>query len=404
MLGAAHLVQRLSLKRFKDARQVDDLGGIITNSNAHEITTFGGDILRSHTDLLVGALAEIVQSPVFAEEDLLAEKAVLPEILQPHLQDPAFFLPEVFREVAFGPGLGNAVVCGEDSLRTLTPEHLSRWVRDMHVGRRMVIAGVNVRHEEFLPLVQRHFGRLPAGEAVRDQPAVYKGGEARLEGDPKEKATKDPTTHMMLGWQAPSGRDTDYFVVALINALLGGGKNFSTGGPGKGMYTHLNMRVMNKYHWAQSVESFYSCFTDTGLFGVLGSSDPEYAGRMLKTICAELLGLVHHIDPLSFERAKAMLKGSIYMNLENRRVVCEDIGYQLIFGRERLTGAQLCDRIDALKGKELQAVLARMLASPPTLVAQGTSESLKQLPTLAAVQKIMKGESKFSLPLWWERS
>ena len=51
--------------------------------------------------------------------------------------------------------------------------------------------------------------------------------------------------HFVLGLESSSYLDSDYVSFSVLNTLMGGGCHFSSGGPGKGMYTRLYTNVLN---------------------------------------------------------------------------------------------------------------------------------------------------------------
>ncbi len=66
-----------------------------------------------------------------------------------------------------------------------------------------------------------------------------------------------------------------------------------------------------------------------------------------------------------------MLKSSIFMNLESRIVLCEDIGRQVLTLDRRDEGAVLCAKIDQLTPKDLQRVARRLMDSKPSIASFG---------------------------------
>jgi mitochondrial-processing peptidase subunit alpha len=73
------------------------------------------------------------------------------------------------------------------------------------------------------------------------QEAQYKGGIFLL-----EKPT--PLLHMLITYPTPGGlRSNDVIVLTVLQTILGGGGSFSSGGPGKGMYSRLYQESMFYY-------------------------------------------------------------------------------------------------------------------------------------------------------------
>lgn len=62
---------------------------------------------------------------------------------------------------------------------------------------------------------------------------------------------------------------------AVLNSLMGGGGSFSAGGPGKGMYTQLYLRLLNKHHWVYHAQALNHAYSDSGIFCLFGSTHPQ---------------------------------------------------------------------------------------------------------------------------------
>ena len=50
----------------------------------------------------------------------------------------------------------------------------------------------------------------------------------------------------VAGLESVGHQHPDFIPFCVLNMMMGGGGSFSAGGPGKGMYTRLYTRVLNK--------------------------------------------------------------------------------------------------------------------------------------------------------------
>ena len=50
----------------------------------------------------------------------------------------------------------------------------------------------------------------------------------------------------LKGLESVGHQHPDFIPFCVLNMMMGGGGSFSAGGPGKGMYTRLYTRVLNK--------------------------------------------------------------------------------------------------------------------------------------------------------------
>lgn len=256
------------------------------------------------------------------------------------------------------------------------------------VGNNLVIAASGVEHGRLVSLVEQFFGDLPEGMRPRGAARrVYVGGQHLVPGELKEHATGAPTTHLWIGLVPPL-HDKGYYGAALLNALMGGGKNSAR--RRKGMYTVLNMRILNRHGWAQSVECIYHAYADSGILGVAAQAVPDCVSQMADALCTELYFMSTAITDADLQRAKNQPGSSIYMNLESRRVQADDAALRALYFRDRVSVQDLYARIDAWDKPQLYQLARQMLASPPTAVACGEPASLKLIPSPGAIsQKVL---------------
>lgn len=137
-------------------------------------------------------------------------------------------------------------------------------------------------------------------------------------------------SHVVIGLESCSHQDPDFVATCILNMMMGGGGSFSAGGPGKGMYTRLYTNVLNRYHWLNSATALNHAYSDTGLFCIHASSTPNYVKEMIEVIIKELVGMAGSLVDTELARSKKQLQSMLLMNLEQRPVVFEDIGRQVL--------------------------------------------------------------------------
>ncbi len=128
----------------------------------------------------------------------------------------------------------------------------------------------------------------------------------------------DGPAHIAIGFQGVSWQDEDLVPACVLHTLLGGGGSFSSGGPGKGMYTRLYSEILNRHGWVSSAMAFNHCYADTGIFGIHAScDDPANLNNLIEVVSAQMGKLMEPLAPGELARAKAMTKSSLIMNLES---------------------------------------------------------------------------------------
>src|SRR4051794_36443015 len=122
------------------------------------------------------------------------------------------------------------------------------------------------------------------------------------------------------------------------------------------MYSRLYREVLNQFSWVESITCFNTFYKNTGLFGFYGTAPHENVSDMMNVIAQHSIGMIYfflsHL-PVSYrcltirllclttdmavgfadeevERAKNQLSASIFMHLESRMVLYDDIGRQVL--------------------------------------------------------------------------
>ncbi|KAI9592005.1 insulinase-like protein [Syncephalis fuscata] len=210
-------------------------------------------------------------------------------------------------------------------------------------------------------------------------PSRYTGGTLVLEAPEQEY------THLYVGFEAPGLADPDMYTLATMQLLLGGGGSFSAGGPGKGMYSRLYTRVLNRHYWVESCAAFLHGYSDSGLFGISASCRPDWAHALSDVIAREfsLLAEPDAIDQSELDRAKNQLKSSVLMNLESRMVQLEDLGRQVQIYGQRVSADEMRQQVDKVTLEDIRRLASKMLHANDgrhsTIVAYGPTHKLKNV-------------------------
>jgi processing peptidase subunit alpha len=288
--------------------------------------------------------------------------------VEERMKNPETNVMESLHEAAwFNNTLGRPLYASPSSLSRLSPDMLRSYQRQFFTPKRMVISGVGVGHDELVEYVDKAFSSLPADDSsLQSEKAQYVGGDRR-------QHVKLPTedVHFGLGFETASFHDKDLLAVCVLQQLMGGGGSFSTGGPGKGLYSRLYENMLNRFDWLENATCFTSLFSDSSLFGIYGSTRPEHGENLVAAIIQELLRLKEGVQHAELARAKAQLKSSVWMHLEQRAVQLEDMGRQVVIYGRVPSAQELCGQIDQVSQADIVRIVTKMLKTPPSVAAYG---------------------------------
>ncbi|KEP64802.1 UNVERIFIED_CONTAM: peptidase M16, alpha subunit, putative [Hammondia hammondi] len=371
--GVTHMIQNLAfastahLSLLRTVKTIEVLGANAGCVVGREHLVYSAECLRSHMPLLVPMLTGNVLFPRFLPWELKAckEKLIMARKRLEHMPDQ--MVSELLHTTAWHNNtLGHKLHCTERSLGHYNPDVIRHYMLQHFSPENMVFVGVNVNHDELCTWLMRAFvdyNAIPPSKRTVASP-VYTGGDVRLE-------TPSPHAHMAIAFETPGGwNGGDLVAYSVLQTIIGGGGAFSTGGPGKGMYTRLYLNVLNQNEWVESAMAFNTQYTDSGIFGLYMLADPTKSANAVK-VMAEQFGKMGSVTKEELQRAKNSLKSSIFMNLECRGIVMEDVGRQLLMSNRVISPQEFCTAIDAVTEADIKRVVDAMYKKPPTVVAYG---------------------------------
>ena len=386
--GAAHLLERMAFKAtkhrtaFRVTREAEVIGANLLASASREQMAYTVDCLKTNLPEAVELLADTVMNPKLADHEVADVANALKAEMTELAANPANLMMEAVHAVAFDGGLGQPLVASAGALSRMDGDTLAHFVQQNYTAPRVVLAASGCAHEDLVAVAEPLLAQLPAGDAsASSAPSKYVGGDYRVASD-------SPVANVVLAFEFAGGwKDTKASTaMTVLNTLMGGGGSFSAGGPGKGMYSRLYTRVLNKHAWAQNCTAFHSVFDDVGVVGISGVADGDRAGDMVKVMAHEMASVASgQITEEELARAKAATVSSILMNLESKAIVAEDIGRQILTYGERKAPAEFIAQVNALTVADVAAVAKKCVASKPTLCMVGDLSSAPRYETLKAM-------------------
>ncbi|XP_069119668.1 mitochondrial-processing peptidase subunit alpha-like [Argopecten irradians] len=412
--GVSHFLEKLAFNstsqysRDEIYQILEKHGGITDCLSARDTLIYAMSAESTALPLLSNILAEVTLRPQFTEQEIDDTRNTISYELESVEMnpDPESILIEMSHAAAYQNNtLGLPKLCPKQTIPTLDRNTILSYMYHHHTPDRMVVAGVGVDHQQFVEAVKESFlNKTPVWEdnpklinpssALDRSVAQYTGGQVKVNKDLSDISLgpnpMPDLAHLVLGLESCSHKDDDFVAFCVLNILLGGGSSFSSGGPGKGMYTRLYTHVLNRYHWINSASAVNHAYEDTGLFCIHCSSHPERLGELAEVITNELTETAGNIRTDELERAKTQLQSMLMMNLEMRPVMFEDVGRQVLANGHRRPVEYYFDAIGNITAADLNRVANRMLKTKLSVAAYG---NLKKLPSYDDMQSFLNNKS-----------
>ncbi|KAG8376083.1 hypothetical protein BUALT_Bualt09G0026600 [Buddleja alternifolia] len=383
--GATHLLERMAFKsttnrsHLRIVREVEAIGGNVIASASREHMSYTYDALKSYVPQMVELLIDCVRNPAFLDWEVSEQVNKVRAEIAECSKNPLELLMEAIHSTGYAGPYGNSLLASESALNSLNSTVLEEFVAENYTASRMVLAASGVDHDKLLEYAEPLLSDLANVSRPSEPKPIYTGGDFRRQGD-------SGITHFALAFELSGGwvKDKDAMTLTVFQMLMGGGGSFSAGGPGKGMYSRLYLRVLNQHPQIQSFSAFNSIYNHTGLFGIQATTGSDFATNAIDIAVKELIAVATpgEVDQVQLDRAKQSTKAAILMNLESRMVASEDIGKQILTYGERKPIEHFLKAVDEVTAQDIAKTAQKLLSSPLTMASYG---DVLHLPSYDAV-------------------
>jgi predicted Zn-dependent peptidase len=371
--GVSHFLEHMAFKgtATRDAaaiaREIENVGGHINAYTSRENTAFYCKVLKEDTKLAADIIGDILSHSALDKEEVERERGVILQEIGQANDTPDDIVFDHFQATAYAAQpIGRPVLGSEETIKAMSREALSAYMRRHYGHRRTVIAAAGaLDHDAVLEMVRAHFADLPEAVAAEAEAARYTGGEFREERDLDQ-------VHLVLGFPSVAATDPMHMPSQLLSTLLGGG-----------MSSRLFQEIREKRGLVYSVYSFVSPFADGGLFAIYAGTGEDQAEELVPVALEELRRVQQDVTVEELDRAKAQLRASLLMSLESTGSRCEQLARQLQVHGRIIPVEETKAKIAAVTVDQVQALAARVFRATPTLAALGPAGKVPALPAIA---------------------
>jgi predicted Zn-dependent peptidase len=349
--GWAHLLEHMVFKGAgeRSARDIVEViegrGGHINAATGHERTSFQIRALKGGLPLAMAVVSDLLFRPTMDPDELAREKSVIAQEIAEAADTPDDLVFELAQGRAFGDtALGRPILGTAPTVDAAEVSTLSQFRRLIYAPDRMVISAAGaVDEDELLSEAERWFGGEAAGPEVRAEPATFTGGE-------DARAARLEQAHLVFGIPAPDARDPDYFALRLFTEALGGG-----------MSSRLFQEAREKQGLAYNIDAYAETYADIGMIGIYAGCAAKDAVKTARLCAQEVRALAEAPTDNELERAKAQLKGGLFMARESALARAEQSGAQVLLFDRLIPPAELAAGIDAVSTRDLRRIGDRAL-------------------------------------------
>lgn len=364
--GWAHLLEHMVFKGagHRSARdlveEIEAQGGNINAATGHERTSFQVRALAGGLPLGLSVLSDLIHRPILDAGELEREKSVIAQEIAEAADTPDDLVFELAQGAAFGDtALGRPILGTVDSVNTANAAGLSAFHHKLYAPDRIVISVAGAVDEgELLREAERWFGIASGPGASRSAPAAFAGGQ-------DARAAKLEQAHLVFMLPAGGARDPDYYALRLFAEALGGG-----------MSSRLFQEAREKRGLAYNIDAFAETYAEVGTLGVYAGCAAKDAVETARVCAAQVQALAEAPDAAELSRAKAQLKGALFMSRESALSRAEMAAGQTLLFDRLIPSAELAEGIDAVTVEDLRRVGERALAGASARAVLGPKAAL----------------------------
>lgn len=341
--GVSHLIEHLLFKGTKKrtakqiAEAIEAVGGQLNAFTSKEYTCFYARVLDEHLSLALDILSDMVFSSLFLLEDIEREKSVVQEEIRMYEDTPDEIIHDLFAQTIWNDHpLGRPIIGTIDSVGGLTKEEiLSYYQKHYNPSNLVVSLAGNLKKDTVLSVIK------PFLKAVVNNTGHNFEGNNYQQNSPQAKAVIKninrplEQVHFCLGVPALCHFDERIYTLQILNNVLGGGAS-----------SRLFQKIREDRALVYSIYSYYTAFSDAGLFTIYAGTNPKNFQEVIDLIWNEIQQVIKSgITLEELDRAKEQIKGSLLMAQENVIHRMQRIGKSELIHQRLITLDEILQKI-----------------------------------------------------------
>jgi zinc protease len=360
------------------AESIDRVGGSLTASAGADSTEASVSVLTPDLDTGFALLADIVQKPAFAEDEIERWRRQTLSSLQVAYRDPEYLRDVVGERVAYGDHPYAFPTDGfPDTVRSLSRDDVVAFYRERYTpsGSFMAVAG-DITPDAAVDLVRKHFSGWK-GAAVQEPKAPAPPNQRRIIVVDQPEAVQT-----QFGMVGPGVRrnDADYLPLSVANQVLGGGSS-----------SRLFLRLRSKEGLTYGAGSSLDAARLAGVWNITSFTRTEETGKALNV----MLEVVNEfgknpVTPAELNEATSYLSGVFAIQSETANAVAGRVLTSALHGLPDDYWQTYRDRVKKVTAADVSGAVGRHLVPGQLSIvavgnAAGFAKSLEPLGSVTVV-------------------
>lgn len=359
--GMAHFIEHMMFKgtEKRSAKQIaeslDAVGGQLNAFTSKEYTCYYAKVLDEHFAVATDLLADMFFNSLFLPEELEKEKNVIIEEIKMYEDAPDELVHDFFASTIWqSHALGRPVIGNIEVIKATTRKQMIDFYKKFYVPESLVVAVAgNISHEAVVAQLAPLFSTFSGLKPVR----AYQTPMAKACMLGKQKEIEQ--VHICMGAPGLPLDHENTYTLHVLNGILGGG-----------ISSRLFQEIREERGLAYSVYSYHSSYRDAGLFSVYTGLSRQNLDQVLALVSKEMKDIKQQgVSAEEVARAKAQLKGSMFLGLENVSNRMSRLGKSELCLERVITPEEAAERIDRVTGEGIRQLAGELFVKEKFTVA-----------------------------------
>jgi predicted Zn-dependent peptidase len=351
--GVSHIIEHLMFKgtdkrSAKDiAETLDAVGGQLNAFTTKEFTCYYARVLDEHFDLAVDVLSDMFFNSKFDQQDIERERNVILEEIKMYEDAPDELVHDIFaRSMWNGHALGRPIIGTAGVIANITREQIIDYYHKYYDPSKLIVAVAgNIEHNRVVNKLQPVLERKKSNHSNRKLvlPTPHRDVVCR------SKDTEQ--VHLCIGTPGLKLNDDNYYVLQVINTILGGG-----------LSSRFFQEIREQRGLVYTVFSYHTSYHDAGLFCIYAGLSKENIDEVLELVLKQIWDIQNNgCSKEELQRAKDQLKGNLYLSLENVSTRMSRLGKSQLYLGQVMPPEEIVNLVNKVQGEDIQALASEML-------------------------------------------
>lgn len=314
--GISHFIEHMVFEGTKKrgdskkiANEIEKIGGELNAYTSNERTCFFAKVLKKQFDVALDVLSDIVQNPLFREEDINKEKKIVEKEIDMVNDEPRFYQWVVFENNLYDkhpvkyPTYGSKKV-----IEQLDKKQLEHFYNKYYHPNNMVLA-ITGTVDNWKEKIKEKF-IVKKGKLTKKR--IDKEAQAKKNRSKKEKR-KITNSYLVIGYRTVPRKHKDSYALDVIHGILGRGQSG----------TMFN-EIRGKRGIAYEVGTNHVAESDYGYFSTYLSCEKKNINKAKSLILKEL-EKIQNVTEKDIRESKEYIEGDYLLEIEDNQKLADNL-------------------------------------------------------------------------------